>query len=297
MEMRALIVVADLQSDADVSGLKEAVLEELALNRLIVLACVSSEGEGLPRALTSRSQQWDVAELGLFMSDLRLGARSCRDVLKKLRTRDDSTAHYSLVSSLHLGGAEIGRDTLVALQELLSHDQCGVRSLDLSFTAFDGYSLVTTLRTNSSLTALDVRAVPRMRDLYQTIGDVLLTAGGSCRLANFRCDHLEIVEGQTSLSLRERPFEGGELRLLVGLLKHNASLVELDLSATDIECDSTNPKAAGTYEMQTLATLLQGHASLAEVKMQFNPAMDEPTRATLLKAAAAREPTPITLEI
>ena len=122
-----------------------------------------------------------MSDLGLFMSELKLAARPCRDLLRKLRVRDESCEHYSIVSSLHLASADVGREAQQAITDLLQTEQCKLRSLDLSFTSIDGYALVTTMRTNASLTSLDVRAVPRMEDLFKTIGDVLLGSGGSCR--------------------------------------------------------------------------------------------------------------------
>ena len=114
MEMRALIVVADVSGPADLAGLKEAVLEELALNRLVVIMHTPKEvpggetaaaGPTLPKALLDRSACWDLTDIGFYLSDLKLAHRPCKDILRRLRLRDEATEHYSLVSSVHLGSA------------------------------------------------------------------------------------------------------------------------------------------------------------------------------------------------
>ena len=122
----------------------------------------------------------------------------------------------------------------------------------------------------------------------------LLGGGSPCKLCCLRCDQFELVEGQTSLSLRERPFVGGELRLLIGLIKHNPFIEELDLSATDLESDAANLSSPGTYEMQQLSAILGAHPSLRELKMEYNPAIDQATREKL-RSAAAKEESPINL--
>ena len=87
----------------------------------------------------------------------------------------------------------------------------------------------------------------------------------------------EVLEGETVLDLRERPFEAGELRLLVGLLKNNTELEELDLTATDIECDSASDR--GTLEVQALVTIMESSTALTTLRMAYNPGLDEAAKA------------------
>ena len=72
---------------------------------------------------------------------------------------------------------------MASLAELLMHPLCALRSLDVSHTKIDGWELTQALRSNSSLTSLDVRGVPRMLGLLGTLGEILHQPGSVCRLS------------------------------------------------------------------------------------------------------------------
>ena len=195
MEMRSLVVVADVRDESDLAGLKDTVLEELALNRLLLTCCVPLTNESkplvelLPSTLSERSEGWDISSIGLMLSDLKMTSKNSKDIFRRLRMRADgneASMHYTQVNALHLAAADLGRDGLQMLQDLLIAETCTLQSLDLSYTQFDGYSLVQALRTNSSLTALDVRCVAGMDKLYQTLSEVLLQPECRCRLGCLR---------------------------------------------------------------------------------------------------------------
>lgn len=165
------------------------------------------------------------------------------------------------------------------LCDLLTASSCTLALLDLSYTAADGFLLSNSLKTNASLTSLDVRKVPMMRDFYKPIGETLLAAGATCRLGFIRCDAFEILEGETSLNLREQPLEPGASKLLVGVLKHNPALVDIELTATDLESEAANDLAS-ILEFRKLSNLL----------LQFNPALSAECKAALKAAAEKFQP-------
>ena len=111
---------------------------------------------------------------------------------------------------------------------------------------------------------------------YKPIGETLLAPGATCRLGFVRCDAFEVLEGETALSLREKSLEPGAAKLLVGVLKHNPTLVDIDLTATDLETEAANDLAA-ILEFRRLSAL----------QLQFNPDLSAECRAAL-KAAAER---------
>eukprot|EP00966_Prymnesium_polylepis_P077203 1788584-Prymnesium_polylepis.1 len=206
-------------------------------------------------------------------------------------------SHYTRVTYLHVGGStggattEIGRDAMEALTELLAADACALTALDLSGAEVDGWDLIQALRANSSLTALDVRAVPRMVDLYDTLASTLLEPlkGGErppCRIGFVRCDSFELLEGEPALSLAETALDPAAGRLLAGALRHNTTLVSLDLSAADLHRDVA----------ADIVTALASNSTLATLRLPYNPSLDDATKATLTAAAEARE-APLTLEL
>ena len=107
--------------------------------------------------------------------------------------------------------------------------------------------------------------------LGEALGDMLLLADSSSRLAHMRCDAFEVLEGEASLSLRERRLPRGAMRLLTGLLKNNTTVQKLDLAATGVE------KAWAA----TLVGLLRLNPSLRSVHLDHNPDLDASSQASL----------------
>lgn len=172
------------------------------------------------------------------------------------------------------------------MSELLTSEACALLALDLSHTHIDGWELVQAIRANRSLTSLDVRGVPRIADLYETLGNVLAQPGYPCRIGFLRCDAFELLETATTLDLSERRVEPGAAKLLAGLLKHNRTLQHLDLTATCLEQQG----------LAALAAALELNASLLTLKAAHNPGLDEAAKATLRAAAERRSP-PLAVEL
>ena len=289
MEMRTLVIVADVREEADLAAFRESMLDELSINRLLVLSAVPVVAEqSMPRSLEERSARWEVSALGLYLNELKVSSRNSKDLFRRLRVEGGAgaTTYYSLVTALHLGVSEIGRDAKEALQELLNSETCKIRSLDLSYTMSAerdfAYSLVQCLRTNRTLTSLDVRGVNGIQQLYTMIGETLLQVNQPCKLGYLRCDAFDVLEQQKRLSLRERPFEPGELSVIVGLLRNNRDLQEIDLTATDIE--------GGKEEISALVPILQANSTIATLKLAYNPALDEAAKELVKTLAAHRVP-------
>ena len=264
---------------------QSSILEELALNRLIVTCCLppgdKALGDLMPAGLAERSEGWRARSVGLMLSELKLATKNCKDIFRRLRMGNegaDASAHYSMVSALHLSGADLGRDGLAMLSELLISQTCTVNSLDLSYTQFDGYSLLQSLRSNGSITSLDVRKVAGMDKLYQTLSDMLLQEGGKCRLGCLRCDAFDVLEGARVLSFNEHLLDASEMLMLIGLMKHNRFARELDLTATDM----------GPSSAKTLAGVLRVNTMLTVVKISFNSALTAEAKDALRAAAEAR---------
>jgi len=140
-------------------------------------------------------------------------------------------------SSLHLSSATLGKDVQNELVDILKSDTCPLRLLDVSNTAFDGAALARALEVNSSLRSLDVRHVTGMADSLENIGSILLKPESKSNLAYFRSDAFQVLEGETVISLRERPMVKGAMLVLSGLLRRNRDVQELDLAATGLRLD------------------------------------------------------------
>jgi len=282
IEMRALVALVDIEREADLAALaaNPPILEELLTLR-IVFCCAGTRETVLPKLpalLRERSQRVQLVALGLYLNDLDMPDKSCKDLFKRMRSRD--TSYYSLVTRLHLASADVGRDGALALQELLMSQTCALRSLDLSSTKLDGFTLLQALRGNSSLTSLDVRLIPGISALYQSLGDTLLQEGAMCRLGFLRCDAFDVLEGEKVLSLKEKPLEAGASRLLAGLLKHNKVLTDVDLTATDME----------KSEAVSFAAVLEFAESLQCLRLQHNPGLDAEAKGTIRVAADQYKP-------
>ena len=167
---------------------------------------------------------------------------------------------------------------------------CALESLDLSFSGVDVFPLLQVLRGNGSLTSLDVRKVPRVSTLYRMLADLLLLPETPCRLGFLRCDAFEVLEEESVLSLREVPLSEeahpGGIQLLAGLLTHNQTLKELDLTATDVDKEGA----------AALAAAVAVNTSLSTLRLQYNHALDDEAKAAL-RAAAERRGVPLTLEL
>jgi len=194
---------------------------------------------------------------------------------------DGPSSLYSLVSALHLASADVGKEGMAALQELLMSQMCILTSLDLSSTAIDGWALIQALRGNATVTSLDVRRVPGIASMFEAVGDLLLQEGGICRIGYMRCDAYDILEGDKVISLRERVIGQGAAKLLAGLLKHNDSIVDLDLTATDLE----------KVSVEAIAAVFAFNEALTVLRLTFNPQLDGEAKAALTAAAEKWKPT------
>jgi len=281
--MRSLVIVLQITDTSDMLHLTEAIIEELLSNCTIVIC---TDPEIVPEALRARCECWRIAGLGLFANDAELGDKHLKELLRRMLPRGIATeSHYCRIVRLHIGStlgapSDFRRETTEALSEMLSHDRCALRSLDVSATEVDGWELVQALKGNSSLTALDVRMVPRMTVLFQTLADALLQRESRCRIQFLRCDAFQLLEGHTHVSLREKALDPGAVRLLAGLLRHNRILTNLDLTATGITNDGALALATALGENTAMKTLL----------MKYNPSLDDNAKSSLRAVAKMRAP-------
>ena len=283
IELRALVIIADIRSEYDFSALKsEAVVEELLTGRLLIL--VSDEvghklSEEMPPSLLERCKFREADTWGCFMNDARLTNYEVKQLLTQMRPQAGRLpSHYERVSALHLSTAQLGADAQQDLAEYLKLETCILRTLDLSNTHIDAAAISQALALNSSLRSVDVRAIPKMAESFEKLGDMLLQPNSTSRLAYIRCDAFEVLEGETVLSLRERPLVKGAMRLLTGLLKHNREVLELDLAATRLQKDWAT----------TLIEAIATNPSITAVNLPFNPAIDEAGQVALVAAVEGK---------
>lgn len=111
----------------------------------------------------------------------------------------------------------------------------------------------------------------------EAIGDVLLQPASISRLAYVRCDAFEVMEGESTLNLRERLLLGGAMRLITGLLKNNRDVQELDLGATGLQVEWA----------ALLLQTLECNPVLTSIHLPYNPAIDESGQAALVGALEA----------
>ena len=230
-----------MSEEADLLALNDAIFDELLLHRMIVIAsaAVLSKAEAsneLPVSLVGRFTALEMSSIGLYLNEMQISNAVASSLLQLMGPSEvSSSSHYERISALHLSSAQLGAEAQAALLQLLTVGSCALRMLDLSYTSVDGAALAQGLAQNTSLTSIDLRKVSKMEDSYGAIGEILLPPESTCRLAYLRCDAFELLEGEVTLSLRERPVGCGAIRLLSGLLTNNRSLEELDLTATNLE--------------------------------------------------------------
>ena len=149
-----------------------------------------------------------------------------------------------------------------------------LRTLDISNTQLESAAIAAALGKNSSIRSIDMRAVPKMSECFESIGSMLLAPNSQSRLAYVRCDSLEILEGVTTLNLRERYINKGTMHLLTGLLKNNREVQELDLGATSIQKD---------WAMTLLDTLAACSSTINSLHLPYNPLVVEAEIAKLVE--------------
>jgi len=142
-------------------------------------------------------------------------------------------------------------------------------SLDLSFTRLttdDWEQLTAAMNENASLTFLDMRQWPAAADsVLGELGSCLLDDSRPFALRFVRCDVFDILEGESTLSLEERALGGGAIRMLAGVLMHNATMLEVDLSATGVSQEGATALASALRFNTKLTTLSLLHNPLEEV--------------------------------
>jgi len=279
IELHALVIIADVRTEAEMNVLKsEAIVEELLSNQILIIAAEEVvEKVGMPPVLLEACTMLEVYRWGCFMNDARLNNISAKQLLMQMRPAPGGMpTHYVRISSLHLSSATLGKDVQNELVDILKSDTCPLRLLDVSNTAFDGAALARALEVNSSLRSLDVRRVTGMADSLENIGSILLKPESKSNLAYFRSDAFQVLEGETVISLRERPMVKGAMLVLSGLLRRNRDVQELDLAATGLRLDWV------VALIEVLANNLQ--SAVTTVYMPFNPLL-ESGQATLVSAA------------
>ena len=296
MEMRALVVIGRVNEDEDVKGFADPMLEELLSNRLIITCAATETGPSFPRALVAEAASGPaitkrLGGVALVLNNVKIGDKEAKAVIRKLRVKG-SDSYWHLIQGVHMASCDIGREAMAELQELLLDRKATLQTLDLSYASFDlvPFFGVMDRLGNASLTSLDLRKVPNMAGFYQTIGELLCKPDSNLRLGYLRCDAFEVLEDEPVLSLRETRMceeaHPGGLKLLAGLLTHNTTIKELDLTASNIGKDGA----------AVLAEALGVNKGLTSLKMAFNPEVDEAAKAALRAAAEKRSP-PLALEL
>ena len=293
MEMRALVIIARVNEQSEINGLTsrawDPFVDELLASRLVITCCATAEGgPTLTRSLVEQCVCRQLSSISFVLNNVKISDKESKNVLKRLRLKGEG--YWHLVRGAHLASCDMGREALAEVLELLMDTQCSLESLDLSFNDVDITPIVQVLQQNGSLTALDVRKVPNMAPLYPIMAEMLLRADAPSRLGFMRCDAFEVLEEERTLSLRERPLSAeahpGGVPLLAGLIAHNSTLRELDLTASDID-------KAGA---DALATAIARNTSLTSLKLKYNPSLDDEAKAKL-KSAVEKRGTPLTLEL
>ena len=182
----------------------------------------------------------------------------------KLISEIHSSRMGKMVSALHLGSNTLEHDASAAASAWLRSPSCVLRSLDLSYTGqmVDWIALCAGLHANASLTFLDVRAWPPVADsVLGTLGRSLLDAGSPLSLRFARTNAFDVLEGISKLSLEETAMGTGAICMLAGVLKHNAMVREVNLSAAGV----TSEGAAA------LAIALRANSAVAVLRLLHNP--------------------------
>ena len=182
----------------------------------------------------------------------------------KLISEIHSSRMGKMVSALHLGSNTLEHDASAAASAWLRSPSCVLRSLDLSYTGqmVDWKVLCAGLHANASLTFLDVRAWPPVADsVLGTLGRSLLDPGSPLSLRFARTNAFDVLEGISKLSLEETAMGTGAICMLAGVLKHNAMVREVNLSAAGV----TSEGAAA------LAIALRANSAVAVLRLLHNP--------------------------
>lgn len=279
MDMRALILVCELRDEAEILTLKESFIEELKTHRLVMTVSGVNAESGKSYAIPDPVADicdtlMQICSVGLFYNECKLSDRLLVNLFRRVRTGSEDTSYYRLTRKLHLAASEVGRGAMQELQDLLTSDDCSLQALDLSFTQVDGWALVQSLKNNSSITSLNLFSVPKIEIIYENISTMLLSGTAKTRLGYLRCEAFDLPEGQKALILRETPIQPVAMKLLAALLKHNTTLQELDLTASDIEKEGAT----------ALAGVLQFNTTLTVLRVTYNPALDEACKTSLREA-------------
>lgn len=279
MELRSLVIVAEARN-ADLVGLKDAsLLEELCSYSIIFIASNEALSRGPAEVvplLYSLCNAFEGHSLGLYYNESPLGSGNTKALLQHIT---NGSLHYGRVVALHVSRSEFVPETMQPLCKLLSAKACNLTSLDVSRTSLSVPTLIDALKTNATLTSLDLREVPEMRQHYKSLGELLLSADSKCRLAFLRCNAFELLERQTSLNLFECPMDEGSVCLLGGLLQNNSTLQELHLGATGM---------LKTWAVALFAAL-GSNSSLTTLHLTHNASIDEPFQDILRTSAQERQ--------
>ena len=282
MELRALVIIADVRDDLGFSLFRDQpILDEMLNAHLIVVASMNvsavASNKALPPPFHERCAAFDVHSLGLHFNDVTLGTIDANSLFLRMMA---AATHYTRVFALHLSTCQLGTEAMHSLAKLLTSEACCLRMLDVSFTDADASTIAESLAVNRSLTSLDVRKVHAMQTYYEKIGALLLQPSCRCPLGFLRCDAFELLEGKASISLRERPLDRRAIVLLAGLLTNNDTVQELDLGATGMQ---------KRWSADLISSIDQ-NTSLRAIHFPYNPLLDVKCQAELLASVEERNP-------
>lgn len=171
------------------------------------------------------------------------------------------------VHSFHLGRNEL-TDLAVGrlMVEALRSETCNIQTLDLNNNDIGAGIITQAIKSNSSLTRLDITGNPQIDDRgLGLIGDFLLQPSCLCRLRFINCFAFEVKEDKKKgLTLYNEAIGSGAMQLLCGISKYNDLIEKLDLSGKDVETDAAS----------VLATAVKHNNTLKAIDLSSNPLSD-----------------------
>jgi len=287
LDMRALVVVLEyaLHEDVDRDTMSQ-LLESFVVKELghsgqrFVLVGSTDLALPLEDDVTFSMESFGLNMRGWVHFDMVDGVEKKLEAARLIHELHSSRVGR-MVSTLNLSSNPLDPDASRAAYEWLRTSSCVLTSLDVSFTGLqeeDWENLCMAFQSNASLTYLDIRAWPPPSDnVLHHIGSSLLDPASPLALKYARTNAFDIVEGASKLNLEETAVGPGAISMIAGLLKHNASLRELNLNAAGVTSDGA----------AALATALRSNWSLSVLRLLHNP-LESTGRAHIDDAVAER---------
>jgi Leucine-rich repeat (LRR) protein/GTPase SAR1 family protein len=173
------------------------------------------------------------------------------------------------VHSFHIGRNEL-TDLAVGrlMVEALRSETCNIRTLDLNNNDIGAGIITQAIKSNSSLTQLDITGNPQIDDRgLGLIGDFLLQPSCTCRLRLINCFAFEVKDDKAGLKLHNETIGGGAMQLLCGISKYNDLIEKLDLSGRGVDTSAASVLATATKHNNTLKSINLSDNPLSDVTL------------------------------